>query len=248
MVAPDRVGDGRVSGRDLFGQLLAVSGERLQRAAAAAATVTKERRVGCSNVGGKRRVGSERGGAGGDQGGRARWEERRGAAILRQRARREKLRQGRGICRLQQQRRSVPVSGHAFASRRHGAATHALVSSLWLRCALMLDSRCCRRLQIVTFCYSANASSATWRFEALLMGRARAEGGRKLSGVGAAPRAGARAAISETKGRRSLRLGAAHASAAADLNVSRGRAARRDMREGSSRSLGREGSVSAQSL
>jgi hypothetical protein len=69
-----------------------------------------------------------------------------------------------------------------------------------------------------------------------------------LRGVGAAPRAGARAAISETKGRRSLRLGAAHASAAADLNVSRGRAARRDMREGSSRSLGREESVSAQSL
>ena len=32
------------------------------------------------------------------------------------------------------------------------------------------------------------------------------------------------------------------------MNVSRGRAARRDMREGSSRSLGREGSVSAQSL
>lgn len=112
----------------------------------------------------------------------------------------------------------------------------------------MFDSRCCRSLHIVTFCYSANASGGTWRFEALLMGRARAEGGRKLRGEGAAPRAGARAAISETKGRRSLRLGAAHASAAADLNVSRGRAARRDMREGSSRSLGREGSVSAQSL
>ena len=79
------------------------------------------------------------------------------------------------------------------------------------------------------------------------MGRARAEGGRKERGGGAAPRAGARAATSAMNGRRWLRGGAAHASAAAALNVSRGAAWRERMVE-SSRSLLRKGDVSAQSL
>jgi hypothetical protein len=78
------------------------------------------------------------------------------------------------------------------------------------------------------------------------MGRARAEGGRKERGGGAAPRAGARAATSATNGRRRLRGGAEHASAAAALNVSRG-AAWRERMVGSSRTLLRKGDVSAQS-
>jgi hypothetical protein len=132
--------------------LFAVSRIRHQ-CAAAASGVDAKGGMSSGDIGRERFVGGERGGAGCKEGRRGGREQGGRATVFGRRASGKELSEWPGFCSLlQQQRRSVPAQSVTIVHclwHCNREAAHVLASSLWLRCASMLDLRCFKMLQFI---------------------------------------------------------------------------------------------------